>query len=238
MAQFEMTPQSAFEATAVGASERITAFLQKVYGWMFVGLAISAGTAFAVATTEAGRALIRNPIVFFGSILVELGLVFYLSARVAKMKPDTAAILFIVYSALNGFTLSLVLMAYTPASLATTFLVAAGMFGGMALWGTTTKRSLAGAGQFFFMGLIGIILASLAQLFFRSPALNFVISVVGVIVFTGLAAYDAQRMKAMALAVPEGKAGGSFAVVGALSLYLDFVNLFLFLLRFLGGRRD
>jgi hypothetical protein len=112
------------------------------------------------------------------------------------------------------------------------------MVGAVALWATTTKRSLAGVGQFFFMGLIGLMLALLAQFFFRSPALEFVISVVGVIVFTGLAAYDAQRLKAMALSVPEGRAGGSYAVVGALSLYLDFLNLFLFLLRLLGGRRD
>ena len=238
MAQFEITPPSAFEATSVGAAERITTFLQKVYGWMFVGLAVSAFVAFAVVSSEAGRALVTNKFVFFGSIIAELGLVFYLSARVTKIAPGTAAILFLIYSALNGFTLSLILFAYTLTSIGTTFLIAAGMFGAVALWGTTTKRSLAGVGQFFFMGLIGIILASLAQFFFRSPALDFVISVVGVIVFTGLAAYDAQRMKAMALSVPEGRAGGSYAVVGALSLYLDFLNLFLFLLRLLGGRRD
>jgi FtsH-binding integral membrane protein len=238
MAQFEMTPPSAFEATAVGAEQRITAFLQKVYGWMFVGLAISAVVAFGVASTETGRALILNKYVFFGSIIAELGLVFFLSARVTKLAPQTAALLFLVYSALNGFTLSIILFAYTLASIGTTFLIAAGMFGAVALWASTTKRSLAGAGQFFFMGLIGVILASIAQFFLKSPALEFVISVVGVIVFTGLAAYDAQRMKAMALAVPEGRAGASFAVVGALSLYLDFINLFLFLLRLLGGRRS
>jgi FtsH-binding integral membrane protein len=205
---------------------------------MFVGLAVSAVTAFAVASTEAGRALLLNKFVFFGAIIAELGLVFFLSARVTKIAPQTAALLFLVYSALNGFTLAMILLAYTLASIGTTFLIAAGMFGAVALWATTTKRSLAGVGQFFFMGLIGLMLALLAQFFFRSPALEFVISVVGVIVFTGLAAYDAQRLKAMALSVPEGRAGGSYAVVGALSLYLDFLNLFLFLLRLLGGRRD
>src|SRR5262249_33480240 len=123
-------------------------------------------------------------------------------------------------------------------SIATTFVVTAGMFGALALFGTTTKRSLAGAGQFFFMGLIGLILASIVGMFWHSSALQFVISVVGVIVFTGLTAWDAQRLKLLARAVPEGRFG-SYAVGGALSLSLDFINLFLFLLRFLGvGRRD
>ena len=127
---------------------------------------------------------------------------------------------------------------HTPwPSIATTFAVTAGMFGALALYGTTTNRSLAGVGQFMFMGLIGLILASLVGVFVKSDGLQFVISVVGVLVFTGLTAYDAQRLKAMAVAVPEGRVG-SYAVVGALALYLDFINLFLFLLRFLGGRRD
>jgi hypothetical protein len=120
---------------------------------------------------------------------------------------------------------------------ASTFVVAAGMFGAMALFGSTTKRSLAGFGQFLYMGLIGVVLASLVGIFWHNDAIQFVISAVGVLVFTGLAAWDAQRMKQMALAVPEGQAG-SFAIVGALALYLDFINLFLFLLRFLGGRRE
>ncbi len=134
-------------------------------------------------------------------------------------------------------TLSLILLAYTGTSIATTFAVTAGMFGALALYGTTTKRSLAGVGQFMFMGLIGLVLASVVGMFVKSDGLQFVISVVGVLVFTGLTAWDAQRLKAMALAVPEGRIG-SYAVVGALALYLDFINLFLFLLRFLGGRRD
>jgi FtsH-binding integral membrane protein len=141
------------------------------------------------------------------------------------------------YSALNGVTLSLILLMYTGASIATTFFVTAGMFGAMALFGSTTKRSLAGAGQFLFMGLIGVVLASVVGIFWHSEALQFLISVVGVIVFTGLAAWDAQRLKQMALTVPESQLG-SYAVVGALSLYLDFLNLFLILLRFTGGRRD
>ena len=134
-------------------------------------------------------------------------------------------------------TLSVLVLAYTGASIATTFVVTAGMFGALALYGTTTKRSLAGVGQFFFMGLIGLVLASIVGIFWHSAALQFLISVVGVIVFTGLTAWDAQRLKEMARALPEGQIG-SYAIVGALSFYLDFINLFLFLLRFLGDRRE
>ncbi len=137
--------------------------------------------------------------------------------------------------ALTGVTMSVILLAYTGESIATTFMVTAGMFGGLALWGSTTKRSLAGLGQFMFMGLIGIILASIVGIFWQSDALQFLISVVGVIVFTGLTAYDAQRLKGMALALPDGQLA-SYAIVGALSLYLDFINLFLMLLRFTGRR--
>lgn len=238
MQRFEMTPASAFETTAVAGAERVTAFLRKVYGWMVVGLGVTAAVAFGVAGSPAlVAAIFGNPILFFGLIIVELGLVFFLSARVSKIAPGTAAVLFLIYSALNGATLSMVLLAYTGTSIATTFAVTAGMFGALALFGTTTKRSLAGVGQFFFMGLIGLLLASVVGIFWRSDTLQFVISVVGVLVFTGLTAWDAQRLKMMASTVPEERFG-SYAVVGALSLYLDFINLFLFLLRFIGGRRD
>jgi hypothetical protein len=170
-------------------------------------------------------------------MVAELGLVVALSARVDKMAPRTAAALFVVYSALNGATLSIILLAFTGASIATTFLVAAGMFGALALYGTTTRRSLAGIGQFVFMGLIGLVIAMVVGIFWKAPALQFVISVVGVLVFTGLTAWDAQRLKAIAAVTPDNQIAGR-SVVGALRLYLDFINLFLFLLRFLGARRD
>jgi len=241
MRPFEMTPDSAFTA-AVATPERVTAFLRKVYGWMFVGLGVTAAVAFAVARSEKlTQAIFGNKWLFFGLIIAELGLVFYLSARVDKLAPQAAALLLLVYSALNGATLSFVLLVYTGASLATTFAVAGGMFGALALFGTVTKRSLAGVGQFFFMGLIGLVLASFVGIFWRtageSAGFQFVISVIGVLVFTGLTAWDAQRLKVMAATVPEERFT-SYAVVGALALYLDFINLFLFLLRFLGGRRD
>jgi len=237
MNELEITPPTAFSATAAASAERVTAFLRKVYGWMFVGLGITATVALGVAGSPAlVQALIQNKILFYGLMFGELGLVFFLSARVDKLAPATASGLFLLYSALNGVTLSFIFLAFTGSSIATSFLVTAGMFGALALYGSTTKRSLAGVGQFVFMGLIGVILASIVGMFWKSEGLQFVISIVGVIVFTGLTAWDAQRLKAMAVAVPEGRVG-SYAVVGALALYLDFINLFLFLLRLLGGRR-
>ena len=223
-------------ATPEAAAEKVSAFLWKVYAWMCIGLALTAVVAYTVAGTPTlVRAIVGNQILFFGLIVVELGLVFFISARAASMTPQAAAGLFALYSALNGVTLSVILLAYTGESIATTFMVTAGMFGALALWGSTTKRSLAGLGQFMFMGLIGIILASIVGIFWQSDALQFLISVVGVIVFTGLTAYDAQRLKGMALALPEGQLA-SYAITGALSLYLDFINLFLMLLRFTGRR--
>jgi len=217
---------------------RVTAFLSKVYGWMFLGLLITAGTALVVASSPfLIETLILNRLLFWVLILGQLGLVFFLAARVEKMAPATAAGLFLLYSAMVGVTSSVILLIYTGASIVSTFVITAGMFGAMAVYGTLTKRSLAGVGQFMFMGLIGLIIASIVNIFVASSAMSFVISVIGVIVFTGLTAWDAQRLKEMAVALPDGRVG-SYAVVGALSLYLDFINLFFFLLRLLGGRRD
>ena len=237
MAPYEMSPDRAFTAP-VDAAERVGTFLRAVYGWMFAGLAITAVTAsFIAASPSLVVSIATNRPVFWGLMIAQLGIVFYLSARVQRLAPATASLLFIVYSALTGVTLSFVLLAYTGESVATTFLVTAGMFGALAMYGTVTARNLQGFGQFLFMGLIGVVLASIVGIFWHSDALQFVISFIGVIVFTGLAAYDAQRLKAMALAMPAGQTG-SYAIVGALALYLDFINLFLFLLRFLGNRRD
>ena len=229
--------QSSLESASI-TNERITSFLAKVYGWMFLGLLITAGTAFVVASSPALiTTFIANRFLFWVLAFAQLGLVFYLSARVGKLAPVTAAGLFMLYSALVGVTTSVILLVYTSSSIVSTFIVTAGMFGATAIFGTLTKRSLAGIGQFMFMGLIGLILASIVGIFWQNDALQFVISVVGVIVFTGLTAWDAQRMKQLAVAVPDGRVG-AFAVVGALSLYLDFINLFFFLLRLSGGRRN
>ena len=218
--------------------ERVGAFLSKVYGWMFVGLLVTAVTAFSIASSPAlVEAVILNRLLFWVIIFAQLGLVFFLAARVEHLAPITAAGLFILYSALTGVTSSVILLLYTGTSIASTFIIAAGMFGAMAFFGTVTKRSLAGVGQFLFMGLIGLIIASVVGFFWQNGALQFVISVVGVLVFTGLTAWDAQRLKQMAVSLPDGRTG-AYAVVGALSLYLDFINLFFFLLRFTGSRRD
>ena len=212
-----------------------SAFLSAVYGWMFVGLAITAVTAWLVASSPGAIAAIAtNRALFWGLTIVQLGIVVVLSARVQQLSSATASLLFIVYSAVTGVTLSFVLLAYTGQSVARTFVVAAGMFGALAIYGTVTKRDLGGIAQFLFMGLIGVVLASLVGLFWHSDAFQFVLTLAGVIVFSGLSAYDAQRLKQMALQTP----GQSYAIVGALALYLDFTNLFLFLLRFGGDRRD
>lgn len=230
--------RAVYAPSAERTAERVSAFLAKVYGWMCIGLGITAAVAFLVASSPALiGALTGNQLVFFGLIAIELGLVFFLSARVQSLAPGTAAGLFVTYAALNGVTLSVILLVYTGASIGTTFVVTGAMFGALAFYGTTTKRSLAGAGQFFMMGLIGIVLASIVGLFWQNNALQFLITVVGVIVFTGLTAWDAQRLKQMALELPSDQAG-SYAIVGALSLYLNFVNLFLMLLRLQGGRRE
>jgi FtsH-binding integral membrane protein len=218
--------------------ERVGAFLSKVYGWMFVGLLITAVIAFAVASSPALiETLLLNRLLFWGLLFAQLGLVFYLSARVDKVAPATAAGLFVLYSAFVGVTSSVIFLVYTGASISQTFIITAGMFGATAVFGTVTKRSLAGMGQFRFMGLIGLIIAMIVGFFWHSDALQFVISVVGGLVFTGLTAWDAQRLKQLAVALPDGRVG-AYAVVGALSLYLDFINLFFFLLRFTGNRRN
>jgi FtsH-binding integral membrane protein len=217
---------------------RVTAFLSKVYGWMFLGLLVTAGTAVVVASSPALiETLILNRILFWGLLIAQLGVVFYLSARVNKVSPVTAAVLFMLYSGMVGITSSVIFLIYTGASIVSAFVIAGGMFGAMAVFGSLTKRSLAGVGQFMFMGLIGLILASVVSIFWFNDVLMFVINVVGVLVFTGLTAWDAQRLKQMAVALPDGRVG-SYAVVGALSLYLDFINLFFFILRLMGGRRN
>jgi FtsH-binding integral membrane protein len=217
--------------------EVLAAFLRGVYGWMCGGLAITAVTAWLVASSPAiATAIISNRLLFWVLAIAQLGIVFTLSARVDRMASGTASALFIVYSALTGVTLSFVLLLYTGESVATTFLVAGGMFGALALYGTLTKRNLSGFGTFLFMGVVGLMLASLVGMFWHNDGLQFMISFVGVLVFAGLTVYDAQRLKELAFATNVGTTAST--IVGALALYLDFINLFLFLLRFMGNRRD
>src|SRR3954465_1327904 len=228
------------EATLTSARDAdvLSAFLRGVYGWMCAGLAITAATAWFVASSPSvATAIFSNRLIFWAVIIAQFGIVITLSARVQKLAGSTASALFIAYSALTGVTLSSVLLLYTGESVASTFVVAGGMFGALALYGTVTKRNLSGFGQFLFMGVIGLLLASFVGVFWHNDGLQFMISLIGVFVFAGLTVYDAQRLKSMAFATNTGSTSAA-TVVGALALYLDFINLFLFLLRFLGNRRD
>ena len=236
MADIDIMQGAAIPAGAA-ANERVAAFLRAAYGWMCAGLAITATTAWFVASSPTLlRTIVRSGPLYIGLVIAQLGIVFVLSARVQRLSASTASVLFIGYSMLTGVTLSILMLVYTGQTLTSTFVVAAGMFGTMALYGTMTRSNLAGWGQFLFMGLVGVVLASIVGIFWQSDALQFVTSFICVIVFTGLAAYDAQRLKSMALMTSAGETG-SYAIVGALSLYLDFVNLFLMLLRLQGGGR-
>lgn len=218
-----------------GASDVERRFMSAVYRWMTLGLGLTALVATTVAGSEALlRALIGNRILFFGLIIAELALVVWISAAVNRLSAATAGGLFLLYSGLNGVTLSIVLLVYTGTSVALAFVTTAGTFAAMSLYGTVTRRDLTSWGSFLFMGLIGVVIASLVNIFLKSSMVSWVVSCMGVLVFTGLTAYDTQKLRAYA------RAGGGAAagpVSGALSLYLDFVNLFLSVLRLFGNRR-
>ncbi|MEO6325196.1 MAG: Bax inhibitor-1/YccA family protein [Thermoanaerobaculia bacterium] len=216
-----------------------TRFLTRVYGWMAAGLAATALVAsFVVSSPAVAQVVLGNKIVFYGLMLAELGLVVWLSGMIGKMSATTASAVFLFYSALNGLTLSVIFFAFTRSSIASTFLVTAGTFGAMSVYGLVTKRSLDGLGSFCFMGLIGVVLASIVNFFMKSSMLQFIVSCVGVIVFVGLTAYDTRKLKMMAATIDaDSEEGRRGAVRGALSLYLDFINLFLMLLNLFGRRR-
>jgi uncharacterized protein len=221
---------------------RVNSFIQGVYNWMALGLGLTGLVAFFVANSPTLLQLIfGNKLIFFGLIIGELALVFTISSRVHKMEASTATKLFILYAALNGATLAVVFLAYTASSIASTFLICAATFGACSIYGMTTKKDLTSWGGFLFMGLIGIIIASVVNIFLRSSAVSMIVSYIGVFIFIGLTAYDTQRLKTMALTQPEGLDAGVIrkgSILGALSLYLNFINMFLFLLYIFGGSRD
>ncbi len=220
--------------------EASTIFLAKVFNWMAIGLGLTGVIAFFTAESGLAMQIVASPL-FIVMILVELGMVFYLSARIDKIEAATATGLFIGYAVLNGLTLSTIFLAYTRSSIAGTFFITAGMFGAMAVYGLVTKRDLSGLGSFLFMGLIGIIIASLVNMFMQSSAMSWVISMVGVLVFTGLTAYDVQRIKNIGeqgILTQGEEMVRKGAIMGALALYLDFINLFIMMLRLFGGSRD
>ncbi|MCG6929793.1 MAG: Bax inhibitor-1/YccA family protein [Desulfofustis sp.] len=215
-------------------------FLAKVFNWMAAGLGITGVVAYATAASGLAMTIINSPL-FLIIALGTLGLVFFLSARIDKIQASTASMLFIVYSVLNGLFFSTIFLRYTGTSIAGTFVITAGMFGAMAVYGLVTKRDLSGWGSFLFMGLVGLIIASIVNIFLKSPGVYWVTSAIGVLIFTGLTAYDVQKIKRMGEEgiMSQGReAITKVSIMGALALYLDFINLFLMLLRLFGGSRD
>jgi len=233
-------------ASTVAVDEGLRAYMLRVYNYMLMGLALTGVTAWVTLNTPLGAlffsqgatgGLTLSPLGWV-ALFAPLGLVFFLSFRIQHMSVGTAQAVFWGYAALNGIALSPILFLYTAASVAQVFFVTAATFGAMSLWGYTTKRDLTGLGSFLFMGLIGIIIASLVNMFLQSGTMQLVISIIGVLIFTGLTAYDTQRIKESYDVVGrDGQLASKGAIMGALSLYLDFINLFLMLLRLMGDRR-
>ena len=222
------------------AQIQVNTFIRSVYNWMAIGLGLTGFTALYVSNSETLLKMIfGNQLIFFGLIIGELVLVFSLASRVNKMQASTATSLFVLYAALNGVTLSAIFLIYTRSSITSTFFICAATFVASSIYGTVTKRDLTSMGKFMFMGLIGIVIASVVNLFVRSSGMSLIVSYIGVIVFVGLTAYDTQKLRTMALSQPAGLDDATVrkgAILGALTLYLDFINLFLMLLRILGSR--
>ena len=216
------------------------ALMRKVYVWMAMALAITGIVAYGAGSSTA---LIQALYISKGSMLiaalVEFGIVWYLSSRIYKLSLASATLWFILFSAINGLTLGWIFAVYKIAIIAKTFFVTAGTFGAMALIGSTTKKDLTKFGGILFMALIGLIIASLVNLFLHSSTMDYIVSIVGVLIFTGLTAWDAQAIKRNLLMAPDaGESAQKIALLGSLSLYLDFINLFLYLLRFFGNNKN
>jgi FtsH-binding integral membrane protein len=242
------TARGAGRAVAIDAGLR--AYMIRVYNYMAAGVALTGIVSWltyqaAVVTNAAGNIVGLTPFgqAIYGGpativlILATLGLVFFMSFRIQTLQPSTALVLFMAYAALLGLMLSSVFLAYTGASITRVFFVSAVSFGALSLYGYTTQRDLSAMGSFLIMGLFGLMIAMLVNIFLKSTGLDFVISAAGVLIFAGLTAWDTQRIKEMYSEMDDGTIAGRKAVMGALKLYLDFINLFLFLLRFLGDRR-
>jgi uncharacterized protein len=235
---------------AVAIDEGLRAYMIRVYNYMAMGVALTGLVSWftyqaAIVTNEAGaivgltafgQAIFSGPAVIV-LFLATLGIVFFLSFRIQRLQPTTALTVFLLYSGLFGLMLSSVFLVYTGVSISRTFFITAASFGALSLYGYSTKRDLSPIGSFLFMGLIGLILAIVVNMFLGSSGLQFVISVVGVLIFAGLTAYDTQQIKEMYDPQEDGTLTSRKAIMGALKLYLDFINLFLFLLHFLGDRR-
>lgn len=224
-----------------GVRSVASVFMRQVYQWMTAGLALTTAVAFAVAGSPAiQQAIFGNTLVLILMVVAQFGLVIALSAAVHKMSASTATGLFLLYSAVTGATLSSIFVVYPVASIANAFLVTTGTFLAMSVYGTVTRHDLTAMGSFLFMGLIGLLIAMVVNIFLQSSMMDFIISCLGVLIFTGLTAYDTQKLRQFGENAPldDGTAIRRGAILGALTLYLDFINLFLMMLRLFGGNRD
>jgi uncharacterized protein len=229
--------QAPVGARAAEIDVGLRAYMQRVFGLMGMGTAVTGLIAFFTSQSPTMLNLIYNTQLRWVVMLAPLAFILVLSFGINRMRASTAQLTFWAFAAVMGLSLSSIFLVYTGQSIVTTFFVSAATFLGMALYGYTTKRDLTAWGSFLFMGLLGLIVASLVGLFVQSSALQFAISVIGVLIFTGLTAYDAQKIKEMYYGGDDSETSGKKAVMGALRLYLDFINLFLYLLRFIGDRR-
>lgn len=220
-------------------NQTVSVYITKVYNWMALALLLTGLIAYFTAGSEQLIQLVfGNKILFFGLIIGEILLVGYISARIHKLSSYNATLLFLLYAGLNGLTLSFIFMAYTTASITSTFIITAGTFGAMSVYGYFTKSDLTKIGNLAFMALIGIIIASVVNFFMKSEMMNWIITYLGVAIFVALTAYDTQKLKRMAIQGFENEENmEKGAILGALTLYLDFINLFLFLLRIFGDRK-
>lgn len=228
--------ESASRDRSLYLSAAFPALMRKVYLWMTMALVITGFTAYGVATSPAIlSAILMNKMLFFGLIIGEFALVIGLSAAINRLSLSMATLMFVLYSVINGATLSVIFLAYTLSSIANVFFITAGTFAVMAFIGYTTKKDLSGMGKMLMMALIGLIIATVVNLFLRSTGLQLIVSYIGVLVFVGLTAYDTQKIKQMLMMAEDtGETAQKIALLGALSLYLDFVNMFLYMLRIFG----
>jgi hypothetical protein len=224
----------------LASSQAFPVLMRKVYLWMTLALVITGLWSYFVATSPSMFMLLySNQAILWGLLIAEFALVFGITAAINKLSLTTATLLFVLYSVINGATLSSIFLVYTTSSIASVFFITAGTFAAMALFGYTTKKDLTALGPILLMGLLGIIIASVVNMFVHSSGLNLIVSYLGVLIFVGLTAYDSQKIKQMMLQAPDaGEGMQKLALLGALSLYLDFINLFLYLLRIIGSNRD
>ena len=235
---FELKEYSSANERLWEASQAFPVLMRKVYVWMTLALAITGFTAYGVATSPGlMQAIFTNRVLFWGLIIAEFALVMGVSAAINRLSLTTATLMFVLYSVINGATLSVVFLAYSMASIATVFFITAGTFAAMAFIGYTTKTDLTSVGKIVLMALIGLIIATVVNVFVKSTMFDIILSYVGVLIFVGLTAYDSQKIKQMLLQAPDASEGAQkMALLGALTLYLDFVNLFIYLLRIFGKR--